>query len=259
MMETRRGHRERTGDWGIDKNMMEQIITLEEEGMAINETRKTMDELWEGRGDITREINREPPAHRMTDSEARANPDRLYKQVCKGMESTTISSLIEKGEVINSNTGIEKVLTNYLEALGGKEEERTDDTENEEDGRLSGMMRPTSQSEIMETIRSLDPQSSAVGMPTKLLKIAAMGSWTEMKPYTKKQKIEARHRAELQGGVWMMDEGKEETKQADRAMKIIQKIIDFSLEAGTIPTEDKKGIVTGLPKKGGQVNSTKTI
>jgi len=80
-----------------------------------------------------------------------------------------------------------------------------------------------------------------------------------MKPYTKKQKIEARHRAELQGGVWMMDEGKEETKQADRAMKIIQKIIDFSLEAGTIPTEDKKGIVTGLPKKGGQVNSTKTI
>ena len=204
----------------------------------------------------------------MTDARATTNRKRFVRQFLHPHSTTRISTLTDEGELRTTDSGIKEGLHNFLTRLAGSPEPRvrTDWAEYEHDKDLESVTSPTSLEELELLIPDLDPNSAAGELPTALVKLATTGTYEETVPKTRKE-MEREMRAEkaaaghapIQDAVHTethVKPTKVVTRRPRRALRILAHIINYSLEARTIPASEKQNVVTGLPKGEGQVTDT---
>ena len=211
---------------------------------------------------------------KMTDEMAIRNPKKLTRQICKPHGTTHISSLRKGNKHLTTDKDIEQELTEYLAKIAGTEEQLQSTTtlrnEHPNKGKinqhLKGILNSTvSPEELRDTIRDLDAGAGAGIIAIQLIKIATSTPWEtknvkktnrEIKQETHTRKIE---QAKGQTQHTPISPTHTVKHYPTRSLELLRKIAMLSLKARDIPLYEKKAIVTGLPKKGGHVDSTDNI
>ena len=212
----------------------------------------------------------------LDDKLATTSPKKLYKQICKPMSTTTITSLRKNNKILSSDECIEEELTNYLENIGKPTKPSPNFTKlpfdpTQVNTHYDTILDTPSIQEILDNITSYYNHSSGGydQISPALLKTICLTEWdiTVNKSDLEIQR-ETTARNTAQELYDLTKEGevppppaltKTMTKTPLYAPHMIQKIIKHSFKAQDIPTSEKLNIVTGLPKKEGQVNDTDNI
>ena len=228
----------------------------------------------------------------LTDHMAVHSPKRFYTQATKPLTSSHISALRRDGRVITTDEGIEDELHSYLERMAdaGPDIPPVDSPrERRPRKRKRGTVRPTTlglmshiaDAELRRTIQSLDDNSGPgfEGISPALLKAVTLGTWQEKihKTDADKEKDALYHRfsdfcineyAELPEEdrppplpkcllpTDVIEHTTIKVYEPHLTMSLLRRILNLCLETGDIPSVEKLGIITGLPKSDGLVNDT---
>ena len=245
------------------------------ENKIMKERPKTIEEWTEWRNNGENDlINKR---HNIIDDNiANTSPKKLYKQICKPMSSTTITSLWKDGKNITSDECIEDELTDHLRKMGKHTEtpytfKKIKHNPKNTSKHFDQIMDTPTINEILDNIRNYS-NGSAGGydkITPALLKTICLTEWEITVNKTEKEM--KRDQAEMKSSQYLYELTLEGEKPPDlqttKTIKqlpiyvphILQKIIKHSLKGQNIPQSEKLSIVTPLPKKEGQINDTNSM
>ena len=218
-----------------------------------------------------------------TDWWAARNKKAFYKLVLKDFESTRTSSLItEKGIVISDPTKIEAEFVKYLHILGDQGKEIQTEEELADEAKTRGwkthqaladgkLLRDPTNQEVKEAITGTGDVTALGHLSPALLKTICLTKWANKKTFTEDeenllnaiQEIKSTRReiweTHIKEGVKDTENYTTEIGIPRQVLRILKNIVSLSLKSLDLPSSQKHGIITGLPKKAGQVNSIYTI
>ena len=255
------------------------IHTLKERGLATPPLENWSDLLkWVTARDFHRgQVTGARDTYKITDAEALANPKKLTRLICKPPGSATITSLKRGNDILVGDAEIAQELEAYLGDLGGQEEEIWD-MENHPEytprGPRRRLLNPhladlvtakVQPHEINATLADLPNGAAAGVLSPRLVKAAASKPWTRVVDKTAKQ-IESetlKREWETSHGFPPVEGPIETTRKITefptRSIKLLRMIVQAALQTKNLPSPEKAGTVTGLPKVEGLITSVHTI
>jgi ribonuclease HI/exonuclease III len=230
----------------------------------------------------------------LTDEMAATQPGRFYKAVSSNSTgSPHISSIREGNKTITSAPGIEKAFTTFVTKLADlPEEEISQETEalnthsHTEDNRLEPLMDKITLDDLISATTTTMTSSSPgkEGISPFLLKTILRTTWTSTIRYTQTDKRNnaldhkfnhyLRENTDYGRNILNLIDpreihtipppesltgGKEVQIQPIYGGKLLLRILNLCLETKDVPLQEKNGVITGLPKSMGLVNSTDDI
>lgn len=210
----------------------------------------------------------------LTDSLARFNPKKFYKLATGPLTVPKITVLQDRGTLITDDLGIEDACTKALERIGGPcPEERIEPDKGLENPALGGLMDKIDMDELLSMASQIDT-SSCPGYDTlapRLLKTVLTRPWyydvpkgpdqhrqdsyhwrfaEEMRQYKATGRWSASH-SEPPPGTYPPTYSK--CFQPSHAPRLLLRILNLCIQTGDIPSSEKLGVVSALPKAEGQI------
>ena len=221
------------------------------------------------------------------DADFLKNPKHTYRLCCKPNASSKISALKVGPDIITSDRGIEKELTNYIRTICGDEQKEShSDTPYSSTRKnpdyvhnvhLSNMLVTPTTEETLSMISDLSDSSPGHdAISPKIIKIISTKVWNTkvLKPKVtiqaeirnKRYSQSLAAKAKASGLVdipkeWLTPEETEMTiiGRPTRFVKLLTRLINLCLITKDIPNDEKHSIVTPIAKSGSQVRDTKNI
>ena len=227
----------------------------------------------------------------LSDRLATTNPKQYYRQATRPMSSSKIMSIRTAKGTFVSDKGIETALTEYLQAIGSKPIEHEPPSQQEEcispdtprNPLLKSVMDDITTETLLHIAGTLDSTSASGydGIAPALIKIVLTTPWHERKQKTAgdiqqeglnwkfhTENWGDRHAAGHKEGYHMpaqappnpsIDQYTDQMVEPTSTREFFIELLNLCLVTRDLPTREKHGITTGLPKTEGLVTSTDSI